>query len=502
MLYRRKLTLALVALALGVSGAATLFLYGLSRHYLVAEIESKTKSIAAAAASLLDGDLHRRLADGTATPEEALEFRRQLALVRQSNRRADVHVFFVYTAVRNADGSLRAVVEDEKDEEAGFRGNLAESDTVRVGKTGVEDLKVDDYGTWMTGYAPIRDAAGHVAGTLLVDVEATDLFGRVHLLLASGLTAVGLALALAVVLSFPLARHVTRSLEETVKAVDSIAAGNLDARANVHTGDEFEHLAGAIAAMLPKLREHLRLVHSVQVAQEVQRNLLPTSWPAVASFEIAATSVYCDEIGGDYYDVVDLTSNGESRLGVVVGDVAGHGVAAALLMATTRAILRSRLAPEQSLAAVVTEANRNIVQDRFSGRFVTLFAAVVDTHDLRLHWVCAGHEPAILYDPATDTFEELGGEDIPLGVRIDWTYREHAREGWRHGQVILIATDGIWEARDEAGNRFGRDALRNLVRENAHLSPDEIQAAVLSALGRFRGSRMQEDDVTLVVLKA
>jgi len=116
--------------------------------------------------------------------------------------------------------------------------------------------------------------------------------------------------------------------------------------------------------------------------------------------------------------------------------------------------------------------------------------------------VCAGHEPAILYDPPTDSFEELGGEDIPPGVRQDWSYREYSRDGWRHGQVILIGTDGIWETRDLLGRRFGKDALRDLVRANAHRSPREIQDAVLRALADFRGSRTQEDDVTLVVLKA
>jgi sigma-B regulation protein RsbU (phosphoserine phosphatase) len=126
---------------------------------------------------------------------------------------------------------------------------------------------------------------------------------------------------------------------------------------------------------------------------------------------------------------------------------------------------------------------------------------IVDTRDLRLRWVSAGHEPAILYDPATDTFEELAGEDIPLGVR-SWTYRERAREGWRRGQVILIGTDGIWETRDPAGRRFGRDALRALVRAHAHRPPADILAEVLAALASFRGTRVQEDDVTLVVLRA
>ena len=497
--YRRKLTLVLVALALAVSGAATLVLYTLARGYLVAEIESKAMSIAATAAALIDADRNEQVAQGTAPPDVALAIRRELAQVRDANRRRDVHAYFVYTAQNLPGGRLRTVVADqaEKRDE-----DLASDDLVSPNQTGVEEMKTDYYGTWVSGYAPIRDSQGKTVGTLVVDVAATDLLGRVRLLLAGGLGAMGVALVLAIALSFPLARHVTHPLDVLVANVDRISAGDLEARADVRTRDEFGQLADSLNAMLPKLRDHMRLRHSVQLAQEVQANLLPTSWPRVASFEIAAKSLYCDEIGGDYYDVVDLSSGDESRLGVVVADVAGHGIAAALLMSTTRAILRSRLAPGESLAAVIGDANRSIVADRFSDRFVTLFAAVVDTRDLRLRWVCAGHEPAILYDPATDGFEELGGRDIPLGVRPDWEYREYAREGWRHGQVILIGTDGIWETRNDAGQRFGREALRDLVRENAHRPPEDIQQAVLDALARFRGGRAQEDDVTLVVLKA
>ncbi len=502
MLYRRKLALAFMALAIGVSGTATGILYALARHYLVGEIESKAMSIAATASALVDADLQAKLARGDAAPDAEVPLKRALAAVRDANRRRDVHAFFVYTAVHRPGGGLRTVVDDESGRALGSRGDLAENDRIPVGTTGVEDLKSDEFGTWISGYAPIRDANGHVVGTLVVDIAATDLLGRMRLLLGSGLGAIGAALLLALGLSLPLSRRVTRPLETTVAAVNRIAAGDLETRVDASRADEFGRLADALDSMLPKLRDHLRLRDSVHLAKEVQRNLLPTTWPSVASFDIAATSAYCDEIGGDYYDLLDLSSNGEPRLGIVVADVAGHGVAAALLMATTRAILRSRIRPGDSLAAAIGEANRSIVADRFSDRFVTLIAVVIDTGDLRLRWVSAGHEPAILYDPATDSFEELGGRDIPLGVRPDWEYHEHAREGWRHGQVILIGTDGIWETRDRDGNRFGKDALREIVRANADRPPREIEDATLAALTRFRGGRTQEDDVTLVVLKA
>jgi sigma-B regulation protein RsbU (phosphoserine phosphatase) len=132
---------------------------------------------------------------------------------------------------------------------------------------------------------------------------------------------------------------------------------------------------------------------------------------------------------------------------------------------------------------------------------MTLFYAIIDAEARSVRWVCAGHDPPITYDPHSQIFGEIKGGGIPLGVEERWVYEEYAGEPPPQGQVIVIGTDGIWEARNPAEEMFGKDALREIIRANAHRTAEQISLAVTDALAGFRGPRAQEDDITLVVLK-
>jgi sigma-B regulation protein RsbU (phosphoserine phosphatase) len=234
----------------------------------------------------------------------------------------------------------------------------------------------------------------------------------------------------------------------------------------------------------------------------VQQHLLPSCPPEIPGFEIAAASVYCDETGGDYFDFATREVGGEPRTLIAVGDVTGHGIDAALLMASARAILRSRVASSTGLAELAAAMNEQLFVDSLDGRFMTLFLLELDPQGSRIRWVSAGHEPALLYHPDRDEFEDLGGRDIPLGVEAGWRFRPAERKGLEPGQILLMGTDGIWETRDPAGELFGKDRLRQLVRDHAAGPIDGLQAAIEQALMRHRGTRAQEDDITLVVLRA
>jgi sigma-B regulation protein RsbU (phosphoserine phosphatase) len=136
-----------------------------------------------------------------------------------------------------------------------------------------------------------------------------------------------------------------------------------------------------------------------------------------------------------------------------------------------------------------------------SGQFMTLYYMVLNPARQSLRWVRAGHDAAILYDPQKDQFEELYGSGLALGVDPDFNYVEASKNGLHAGQVILIGTDGIWEARNRQGRMFGKKALYNVIRENHHASAGGIIDAVIDTLGRHQTGRAPEDDVTLVVLK-
>ena len=118
-----------------------------------------------------------------------------------------------------------------------------------------------------------------------------------------------------------------------------------------------------------------------------------------------------------------------------------------------------------------------------------------------LSWVRAGHEPATLYDPATDCFEELSGRGLALGIDDTWQYTEKKRADLAAGQIILLSTDGIWEARDPQDQMFGRQAVCDIIRQHAHATSAQIQDAILAELDRFQQGVTAADDTTLVVIK-
>jgi len=185
-----------------------------------------------------------------------------------------------------------------------------------------------------------------------------------------------------------------------------------------------------------------------------------------------------------------------------VGDVADHGIPSALLMATVRALIRQRCSAFGKIDHVVSDVNRQLSNDvKDSGRFMTLFYTEIERQNNFMRWVNAGHEPAMLFDPAAETFSDLNGAgNLALGVFEDAQFKEAQRE-IASGQIIVITTDGIWEARNPKGEMFGRHRIQRIIHRNASKTANQIQDAVLSALKRFQKNVKLEDDLTLVIIK-
>jgi sigma-B regulation protein RsbU (phosphoserine phosphatase) len=187
---------------------------------------------------------------------------------------------------------------------------------------------------------------------------------------------------------------------------------------------------------------------------------------------------------------------------VVVADSSGHGISAALHMTATRAFFKAGLQSDLAPEDLVRSINQHLVHDsRDSGWFITLFLLVIDPRQRRLRWIRAGHDPALLYDPVRDLFQELGGEGVALGVLTAPELKEYAREGWAAGSVVVLVTDGIREARNRPGEMFGAARLEAQVRRNAHEAAAVIRDRIIAELERFRDDRPLEDDATLVVVK-
>jgi len=306
----------------------------------------------------------------------------------------------------------------------------------------------------------------------------------------------------AILLAVLFSRTVTRPLQALMEGIRQRAAGKVDARVDIASRDEFGDLARVFNNMGPLLEEHVRLEHSLALATEVQRNLLPAGDPQIEGLDISGRSSFCDQVGGDYYDYLVAGKHKEGKLGVVIGDVSGHGVPAALLMTTIRALMHQRAAFPGCIDCDLSDINRQLCRDiRDSGRFITLLYAEFDVRAKIVRWVRAGHDPTIVYDPQSDAFDELGGEGMAMGVSEDAAYVEYLRD-LEAGQVFAFGTDGIWETRNADDELFGKDRLRKLIRTHAAKSAEGINDAVMQAVADFRSDLQQEDDVTLVIVKA
>lgn len=337
---------------------------------------------------------------------------------------------------------------------------------------------------------------------VVVAVPESDLLGGVlatrRRAVRGGLFATGVAVLVGVGGAVWLARPVVR-LRRHVRAVGE---GDLETEVRVGSALEFAELGREINAMQAGLRDRMRLRRSLELAMEVQQALLPREAPRVEGVDVAGQSWYCDETGGDYFDYVRVTEIAPAGLAVVLGDVMGHGVAAALLMAAARGVIRSRAGEVGSLGELLDFTNARMVEDSGGFRFMTMLLVMVDPGRRALRWASAGHGPPMVYDPGRGWLElELGPGGVPLGIDEGARYEEHEAAGLGSGTVVLLSTDGLWEARNAAGEEYGLGRVRAVVEARAGESSGAIAAALKGGLDGHCGGERPGDDVTFVVVK-
>lgn len=297
------------------------------------------------------------------------------------------------------------------------------------------------------------------------------------------------------------AGSVTAPLAHAIEGWKRLVQGDFSVRLGVRFNDERDMMVEAFNELAPRLEEHLQLTRAMELAQEVQLNLLPDSNPRFSGLDVAGVSMYCEKTGGDYYDFVELAGNGKKRFLIAVGDVSGHGLSSALLMATARALIRIRATIPGGPARVVGDVNKMLARDTDrTAQFMTLFYSEFDPESRELTWVRAGHDPAILYDPAHDEFMDLKGPGLALGVDEHYVYEQRSITLGK-GQVLLIGTDGVWEMHNAEGRMFGKENLKAVIRRNANAGAGDIIDAVKDALLEFKRSGRIEDDVTMAAVK-
>ena len=345
-----------------------------------------------------------------------------------------------------------------------------------------------------------RDPSGIVFGI------ARPIGGSLREMRRASLTNLGLGallIALAFVAIIPLSSRLTRDLRALIEAVRRLTRGDRSARVTAHSTDEVGELGGAFNRMAAELETHDKLLveqerlrRELELCRQIQNDMLPHGPLRLGLTEMTGVSVPAREVGGDFFNYFVLPGG---DLALLVGDVSGKGVGAALMMANIQATLRAKLPLEADLVQLVDTVDREVAANTPPEVFVTLFVGILDQSRRVFRYVNAGHNPQFLVRGG-GTIEMLPSTGMPVGLWSGRGYEERTIDV-REGDLLFLYTDGAVEAENAAGEAFGTAGLEKVLRGCAGSSVDDILIATESALAAFRGSVELFDDATMMVVR-
>lgn len=252
------------------------------------------------------------------------------------------------------------------------------------------------------------------------------------------------------------------------------------------------------AALREEAQERKRLQAEMNLAHSIQQRLLPRESPSIKGLDVAGAYRPATETGGDYFDYIALP---EGRLAVVIADVTGHGLGAALMMTAARAYVRALCETNAEPGKLVSHANDLLEKDLEGGNFLSLCVGVFDPRARALTYTSAGHDPPLLYRPGEDAFAELDSTGPLLGILPGTQFEARGPLPLQNGDVLLFMTDGLFECMNPNDEAFGKERLKDLIRARAKETAGEVLAALLGATSAWTAGRPPRDDITLVVVK-
>lgn len=251
------------------------------------------------------------------------------------------------------------------------------------------------------------------------------------------------------------------------------------------------------------MREIERKNTELAIAAEIQQSFLPDKIKPVEGFDVAAKSVMAKEVGGDFFDVIplEMIPMGSGRMGILIADVSGKGIPAALFMALSRIVVRVNATwHAERPALAIHDANNLIAADSKAGMFVTLFYGILDNKLRTLTYVNAGHNPPIVYHAADESFHILEATGIAMGAMEDSDYDAKTRQ-LEKGDIVVLYTDGITEAMNNQGEMFGEDRLCAVIKASTEKPANMILSGILDEVLAFCETAPQFDDITLMVVR-
>ncbi len=524
---RAKLLLGIIVFS-ALLGASISFLgYQEFTSVLEQQYNAEAYHVAEMARSCLNPDKFDEYLSTGQTDEEYEEIQALLDDLTEA-----MEATFIYVAkVDKSDYRTLTYIYDSVNSQSGFSRYELGYTHIGVNEAYVEDVKnivyyggsamgymytyVSESGAHATAGLPVPDFSGEVVAILGVEVPMTILDEArmadvYHVMIV---TVVVLVLFLAVYLLF-LNRSLIRPVEKITSEAKRFADTNVkstDALAEIHQRDEIGILASSITKMEADVENYIqnltavtaekeRISTELSVATQIQADMLPSIFPPFPNqteFEIYASMRPAKEVGGDFYDFF-LTD--EDHLGIVIADVSGKGVPAALFMVIAKTLIKNHAQNGETPAEIFTSVNDQLCENNKEGMFVTAWMGILELSSGKLTYVNAGHNPPLRktedgrfeYFKSPAGFVLAGLEGIPYKQ-----YEEHLNQG----DVLYLYTDGVTEAADVSEQLYGEDRLQNTLNANVELVPEKLILAVQKDISVFVGEADQSDDITMLCLE-
>ncbi|HIR56178.1 MAG TPA: SpoIIE family protein phosphatase [Candidatus Gallacutalibacter pullicola] len=524
---RAKLLLGIIVFS-ALLGASISFLgYQEFTSVLEQQYNAEAYHVAEMARSCLNPDKFDEYLSTGQTDEEYEEIQALLDDLTEA-----MEATFIYVArVDKSDYRTLTYIYDSVNSQSGFSRYELGYTHIGVNEAYVEDVKnIVDHGGSAMGYMytyvsesgahataglPVSDSSGEVVAILGVEVPMTilDEARMAYVYHVMIVTVVVLVLFLAVYLLF-LNRSLIRPVEKITSEAKRFADTNVkstDALAEIHQRDEIGILASSITKMEADVENYIqnltavtaekeRISTELSVATQIQADMLPSIFPPFPNrteFEIYASMRPAKEVGGDFYDFF-LTD--EDHLGIVIADVSGKGVPAALFMVIAKTLIKNHAQNGETPAEIFTSVNDQLCENNKEGMFVTAWMGILELSSGKLTYVNAGHNPPLRktedgrfeYFKSPAGFVLAGLEGIP--------YKQH-EEHLNQGDMLYLYTDGVTEAADVSERLYGEDRLQNTLNANVGLAPEELILEVQKDISVFVGEADQSDDITMLCLE-
>jgi len=363
---------------------------------------------------------------------------------------------------------------------------------------------------YLAEFKPIVDLNYRPIGVMAIHTLA-DKYYHLRIRSAQSLLIISIcALILGAIIGYWLQLGITRPIIQLTEQTKAVAQGDFSrGPIEIKSRDEIGVLSASFNKMTQDLllyvedlkkttAERERMAKELEIGHQIQQNFLPTAFPQLDRVHIFGQSVPAREVGGDFFDVFMLDPQ---RVGLVIADVSGKGVPAALFMALCRSVLRITALEARSPHETLEYMNRFIAQDNEACMFVTTFYGILDTHSGELVYANGGHNPPMIFRHARGGVDILPGTGgTALGIVKDLGYKS-AQEDLATSDILLLYTDGIVEAKRPDSQRFGMERLEEILKQNSGLSPEALGGRISGEVNAFSEGLPQSDDVTFLVIK-